>query len=203
MFFISLESDKETNGVSRNKKTPLVALGENRQHKGGFIKADWIRWFATNGQVLLPLTSGAEAVETLVDVCRNVRDGKRTRQTAGPYLCPGGDFSSGQIAACCILNGFAAAIVTEWGHGWCRKVDVNWHPHTLNPPACCLQNVSFSSRAEMQTETLWEITVSESDQGQDFESLRVCFFFGVGKFEFTCSFEPMHDVYDVWWQYVV
>lgn len=134
-------------------------------------------WFATNGQVLLPLTSGAEAVETLVDVCRNVRDGKRTRQTAGPYLCPGGDFSSGQIAACCSLNGFAAAIVTEWGARLVSEVDVNWHPHTLNPPACCLQNVSFSSRAEMQTETLWEITVSESVQGQDFESLQVCFFF--------------------------
>lgn len=44
----------------------------------------------------------------------------------------------------------------------------------------------------MQTETLWEITVSESVQGQDFESLQVCFiFFLVGKFEFTCSFEPM------------
>lgn len=52
----------------------------------------------------------------------------------------------------------------------------------------------------MQTETLWEITVSESVQGQDFESLQVCFFFFFGG---QIWIYMQLWTYDVWWQYVV
>ena len=119
--------------------TPLVALGEDQTtqrwfYQGSVDQVICYQW-ADVASTHIWSWSCRNAARRLADVCRNVRDGKRTCQTAGPYLCPGGDFSSGQIAACSSLNGFATVIVTEWGHGWYRRwMWTDIHTHSTHQP---------------------------------------------------------------------
>ena len=40
--------------------------------------------------------------------------------------------------------------------------DTNWHHHTLAPPACCIQNVLFSSQPEAHRQPLRQIKISRS-----------------------------------------
>ncbi len=107
--------------------------------------------------------------------------------TSGPYLCPCRDFSSGQIAA---QSEWLCCSDSNWARAWLvSEVDVNWHLHTPNPPACCLQNVSFSSRAEIETEMLWQITVSKLLQRQLMKLLGMIF---LGKVD--CLYTAVHSI---------
>lgn len=154
-----------------------VVLGKNEKTQRWsvwFIKAGWIRWYATIGQVLFWFTSGAKAVEKLFSSWwKSARDRKRTCQPLAHIFAHVETFLQGN--SCLVWSEQLHYNDTDWVRAWLvLEVDLNWHPHTLNPPACCLQNVSFSSRAEIQTEMLWKITVSESVLGTCFLGKFVC-----------------------------
>lgn len=65
-------------------------------------------------------------------------------------LCPCGDFFSG-ANRCSLKSERLYYNESDWVRARpVREVDANRHSRAPDPPACCLQNVSFGSRAEIQ-----------------------------------------------------